>query len=198
MYYIFGLGNPDDEYAGTRHNVGRMVLDYFAKQQDFGDWEEDKKVKALVATGKVGKEKVTLVKPETFMNKSGFSAGILISNAKKAENLIVIHDDLDLPLGRFKISFNKSSGGHRGVESIIKALKTERFTRVRVGISPSTPSGKLKKPHGEEAVGDFILGKFKKNEEETFKKVIKKVSDAFTMILTDGREKAMGEFNSMQ
>ena len=96
------------------------------------------------------------------MNKSGLAVKPIITSKKKAEALIVIHDDLDLPIGKFKISFNKSSGGHRGVESIIKAIKTEAFTRVRIGISPATPSGKLKKPKGEKDVGDFILGEFKK------------------------------------
>jgi peptidyl-tRNA hydrolase, PTH1 family len=195
MFYIIGLGNPGEEYDNTRHNVGRIALDYFLKKNDFEPFELDKKSKSLVAQGKIGKEKVTLIKPETFMNKSGLSAGAFISSVKKTGNLIVIHDDLDLPFGRFKISFNKSSGGHRGVESIIKAIKTEGFIRVRVGISPVSASGKLKKPQGEEVVGDFILGKFKKNEEDIFKKVIKSVSGALTMILTEGREKAMGEYN---
>lgn len=197
MIYILGLGNPDDEYMGTRHNVGRMVLDFFAKKNDFSEWKEDISSKSLISKGEIGKNKVTFIKPETFMNKSGISAKYFVDSEKKALKLVVIHDDLDLPIGRFKISFNKSSGGHRGVESIIKAIKTEAFIRIRVGISPSTPSGKLKKPHGEEAVGDFILGKFKKSEEEILSKNLKLISEAISMLVNEGREKAMGEFNSM-
>lgn len=195
MNYIAALGNPGEEYKNTRHNAGRIVLENFAKKNDFSDWTSDKKLKALSSEGKIGKEKVNLIEPETFMNKSGLSLQPIITSKKKAEGLIVIHDDLDLPLGKFKISFNKSSGGHRGVESIIKAIKTKSFTRVRVGISSSAPSGKLKKPKGEKEVADFILGEFKKSEMETLKKISKKISAALEMIIMEGKEKAMGEFN---
>lgn len=195
MDYIVALGNSGEEYKNTRHNVGRIVLEAFAKKNGFSDWVSDKKLKALFSQGTIGKEKVGLIEPETFMNKSGLSLQPIITSKKKAEGLIVIHDDLDLPMGKFKISFNKSSGGHRGVESIIKAIKTEAFTRIRIGISPATPSGKLKKPKGEKAVVDFILGEFKKSEMETLKKISKKVSTALEMLIMEGREKAMGEFN---
>lgn len=195
MKYIVALGNPGEEYKNTRHNVGRIALEAFVKKNSFSEWIPNKKLKALSSEGKIGKEKIELIEPETFMNKSGFSLQSIITSKKKAEDLIVIHDDLDLPIGKFKISFNKSSGGHRGVESIIKAIKTEAFTRVRVGISPSTPSGKLKKPKGEKDVADFILGEFKKSEMETLKKISKKISDALEMLIIEGREKAMGEFN---
>ena len=195
MKYIAALGNPGEEYKNTRHNVGRIVLEEFAKKNSFSDWVLDNKLKALSSQGKIGKEKVHLIEPETFMNKSGLSLQPIITSKKKAENLIVIHDDLDLPFGKFKISFNKSSGGHRGVESIIKAIKTEAFMRIRVGISPSASSGKLKKPKGEKDVADFILGEFKKNETETLKKISKKVAEALEMIIINGKEKAMGEFN---
>lgn len=195
MKYVVALGNPGEEYKNTRHNVGRIVLEPFVKKNDFSDWISDKKTKALLSEGKIGKEKAFLIEPETFMNKSGFSLQSIITSKKKAEELIVIHDDLDLPIGKFKISFNKSSGGHRGVESIIKAIKTEAFIRVRIGISPSTPSGKLKKPKGEKDVGDFILGEFKKSEMEILKKISKKVAEALEIIIMEGREKAMGEFN---
>lgn len=195
MHYVLGLGNPGEEYKNTRHNIGRIVLDLFVKKKGVSEWTTDKKLKALVSEGKVDKEKILLIEPETFMNKSGLSVQSLITNKKKAEHLIVIHDDLDLPLGKFKISYNKSSGGHRGVESIIKAIKTQEFVRLRVGISPSTASGKLKKPQGEREVGDFIIGEFKKSELETLKKVSKKSSEALEMIIIHGKEKAMGEFN---
>lgn len=195
MKYVVALGNPGEEYKNTRHNVGRIVLEVFVKKNDFSDWISDKKLKALSSQGKIGKEKVYLIEPETFMNKSGISLQSIIASKKKAESLIVIHDDLDLPIGKFKISFNKSSGGHRGVESIIKVIKTESFTRIRIGISPVTASGKLKKPKGEKDVGDFILGEFSKNEMEILKKLSKKVAAALEMILMEGREKAMGEFN---
>lgn len=190
-YIIVGLGNPDLEYKETRHNLGRMVLDAFLKADDFSDWQMDKKLKASTSLGRIGKTKIFLVKPETFMNKSGLSVKPLIKSLKVAETLIVIHDDLDIPFGSYKISFNKSSGGHKGVESIIRAIKTEGFVRIRVGILPLSVSGKPMKPKGDEAVGKFILGKFKPAESVILKKLFKKISESLTIIVTEGREKAM-------
>lgn len=129
------------------------------------------------------------------MNNSGKSVASLVKNKKDAVRLVVIYDDLDLPVGSFKISFNRGSGGHKGLESIVKALKTREFARVRVGISPATPSGKLKKPSGEKAVHDFIIGNFKDKEMEAIKKVSKKAIEAVEALITEGREKAMSEFN---
>ena len=195
MYVIVGLGNPGEEYNETRHNTGRMMLDVFQKKAEFSDWKVDKKLNAIVSEGKVGKNKAILLKPETFMNNSGNSLKTLITSKKKAEELVVIHDDLDIPFGSFKISFNKSSGGHRGLESIIKVIKTQEFVRIRVGITPALASGKMKKPSGEEAVIKHILGKFKNPEQEVLKKVSKKIAEALAVLIADGRQKAMGDFN---
>ena len=195
MYTIVGLGNPGEEYEGTRHNIGRMAVQAFARAQELSDFEFDKKANAQVAGGAVKKEKFTLVLPDTFMNKSGNAVARFVKSKKAAENLVVIHDDLDLPLGRFKISFNRGSGGHRGVESIIRAIKTEAFVRLRVGISKDAGKGKVKKPVGEKAVEDFILGKFKPAEALEFKKVSKKISEALELLVREDREKAMGVFN---
>lgn len=170
-YFVVGLGNPGERYENTRHNAGRAAV--------FG----------FTCAG------AQVLTPDTFMNKSGDAVKPLMKNAKQAEGLIVVHDDLDLPFGTFKISFNKSAGGHRGVESIIKALKTQAFTRVRIGISPTTLSGKLKKPKGEAAVERCILEKFKPSELATLKKMHKKIHTALEILVSDGREKAMSEFN---
>lgn len=194
-YLIVGLGNPGTEYANTRHNAGRMVVEQFRKKNDFSEWAKDKILKALISKGSVGKDKVTLLEPDNFMNVSGKSVAPLVKNAKDAERTIVAYDDLDLPLGTMKISFNRSSGGHKGVESIIKALKTTAFARLRIGICPTTPSGKPRKPKGEQALLDFIIGEFKKPELEEMKKITKKGADALALILSEGREKAMGEIN---
>lgn len=195
QYIIVGLGNPGEEYRETRHNAGRMVLEVFRKKYDFPEFVLDKSLKALVSKGAFGKDKVILVEPDNFMNVSGKSVAPLVKNAKDAERTIVVYDDIDLPLGSMKISFNRSSGGHRGVESIIKALKTPAFARLRIGICPTTPSGKPKKPKGEDAILDFIVGPFKKPEAEVMKKTTKKGAEALAMILTEGREKATGEVN---
>lgn len=198
-YTIVGLGNPGEEYALTRHNIGFMVLDdlvkFFEKEGEVTDWKEDIKLKAHVAKAKLGKTSFVLVKPQTFMNLSGQSVKPLITSVKKAESLIVVHDDLDIALGRAKLSFNKSAGGHRGVESVIKAVKTEAFYRIRVGISPATASGKLKKPSGEDLINSFIVSKFKDKELEEIKKVIKHVREAVGLLVEGGTNKAMSVFN---
>lgn len=198
-YTIVGLGNPGQEYEGTRHNAGAIALDAFWKKHqkdaDLSDWKEDMKLKAVVSKGKLGKTGLVLVKPQNFMNNSGQSVKPLITSVKKAESLIVIHDDLDLPIGRAKMSFNKSSGGHRGVESIIKAVKTEAFIRIRIGITPVTPGGKLKKPSGDKGINDFIIGAFREKELEELKKVSKKVVEGLDILATDGFNRAMSEFN---
>lgn len=194
-YIIAGLGNPGEEYTYTRHNAGRIILDAVRKKFECDEWEKDKKLNALVSEGKIGKQKVLLVEPEGFMNKSGTSLKPLVTSVKKANSLIVIYDDLDLPIGTMKISFNKSSGGHRGVESIIKNIKTLEFARIRIGISPASPSGKLKKPSGPSAVEKHILGEFKKPELDTLKKLAKKVGEAVEVMTNESREKAMTLFN---
>lgn len=173
MYIVVGLGNPGEEYARTRHNTGRMAVDFLA--------EKVKNIKVLV--------------PETFMNHSGKAVVKAVKSKKAAEKLIVVYDDLDLPLGSMKISYNRSSGGHRGVESIIKALKTEAFIRIRIGIAPTTPSGKLKKPKGESAVEKHILGEFKKPETDVLKKIFRSVTTAVETIVDSGVGLAMTEFN---
>ena len=194
MYYIVGLGNPGEEYKLSRHNTGRIIVEDFRRNEKFGDFEIDKKINALASEGKIKKEKAILIMPETFMNKSGLSLKNLITSKKKAENLVVIHDDVDLPLGRAKISFGSGSGGHKGVEAIMRAIKTKDFVRVRVGISPTTPSGKIKKPESKK-MGDFILGNFTPKEQTIIKKESKKITSAIEAIVGGGREKAMNLFN---
>lgn len=194
MHYILGLGNQGEEYELTRHNAGRIVVFDFIKKEKIDELKFDKKLKALVSKGEVGKNKFQIILPETFMNKSGDSVKPLILSEKKAESLIVVHDDIDLPLGKIKISFGKSSGGHKGVESVIKAVKTKDFIRVRIGISAVNAKGVVKKPSSDKFL-DFIVGKFKPAELAEMKKSVKKASEALRMIMTEGLEKAMGEFN---
>lgn len=210
MYIIVGLGNPGEEYKNTRHNVGRMLVEYFAKNAEkiaekldskkaakltgFEDFSFNKKYNAQCATGEVNGEKVMLLLPETFMNKSGKALEILVTSAKKAEKLLVAHDDLDLAIGRGKILFNRGSGGHKGIESIIRAIKTEAFARLKVGVCPTTPTGKLKKPTGDKLL-DFIVGPFKPTEMDEIKDVLKRGAEALYVLVNEGREKAMTGFN---
>lgn len=193
-FIIAGLGNPGDEYENTRHNSGRIILDAIRKEFG-GDFQYDKKLNAQVAEGKIGKEKVTFIAPDTFMNKSGNALKSLVKNPKAAEKLLVIYDDFQLPIGRMKISFNKSSGGHNGLESIIKAVKTEAFPRLRIGTAPANSKGEAKIPHGDDKIEKFILGPFKPDELKEIKKVAKKAVEVVQLIATEGREKAMNVAN---
>ncbi len=197
-YTIVGLGNPGQEYEETRHNTGWMAVDFLAKRVglDKDEWKEDKKIKSDVAKVKIGKNTALLIKPKTFMNKSGDAVRSLIKSKKVAETLVVVHDDMDIPFGKIKISFNKSSGGHRGVESIIKVVKTEGFIRMRVGICPITSSGKLKKPQGEEAVIKLILDKIKAKDLDDWKKIMKRAGEGLELIINEGKDKVMGVVNS--
>lgn len=174
MYIIVGLGNPGEEYKETRHNTGRMAVDFVEKKDAI-------KAKFLV--------------PDTFMNKTGAYITKSVKNKKTAQKLVVVYDDLDLPLGVLKISYNRGSGGHKGLDSVIRALKTREFIRMRIGIAPTTPSGKLKKPKGDREVEKYILSNFKKSELETLKKVFKKVLEATKTLTEEGLEKAMNEAN---
>ncbi len=194
-WVIVGLGNPGEEYEGTRHNTGRMAVEQFAKWARLSEWREDKKAKALVSRGLVERVIVAAVLPETFMNKSGAAVSKFVKNAKAAERMIVVYDDLDLPLGTIKVSFDRGSGGHKGIESIMRALKTKKFARVRVGVSPSTASGVLRKPTGEKEVVDFILAQWKAHELAQLKTIFKRVAHALETVVIEGVPAAMNRFN---
>ncbi len=201
MFTLVGLGNPGEDFENSRHNTGARVLDVFRKAQELPEWKLYMKRRALVSEGKVepldkarGKvQKVLLLLPQTFMNKSGDSVRGLVKTKKDAEHLVVIHDDLDIPFGSYKISFNKSSGGHRGVESIIKAVKTQEFVRVRVGIASS--ASVVKKSQDEKTVEKIILGTFSPAELATLKKLSKNIAEGLTVLVTEGREKAMSQYH---
>jgi len=192
---IIGLGNPGKEYENNRHNTGRIVLSKIAEINDFPDWKNDVKLKALRTKGQISQEKVEFLLPDTFMNNSGVAVSALIDSPKKLKNLMVIYDDMDLPLGSLKISYNRSSGGHNGLESIIKKVKSQEFARIRIGVSPINPTGKMKKPKGKAAVLKFLLGDLKPDELKIIKAEAKKVSEIIALISAEGKDKAMTLFN---
>jgi PTH1 family peptidyl-tRNA hydrolase len=181
QWIIAGLGNPGDEYIGTRHNIGRELLEAISKKDG--------------GKNTLFGKKVTLIYPNVYMNNSGGPIKKAVTSKKAAQNLIVIHDELDLPLGKIKLSFGSSAGGHNGIKSVQSALKTMDFVRVRVGISGSTPSGKLKRP-APEKISDFVLGKFKPIDKEKLKKAQKQVSEALELLLTEGLPAAMNRINT--
>lgn len=205
MMLIVGLGNPGRKFEKTRHNFGFMTIDEFQRKNNFPKFKFSKKFKAEVSEGIFNGKKIILAKPQTFMNLSGKSVKSLTTKYllkirnKKAmamflrryenlfENLFVIHDDLDLPLGKIRIVKNRGAAGHKGVESIIKNLGTKNFVRFRIGICPKT--GKPKNPE------KFVLKKFNKEEEKIIKEVIKRTALAIKFSLKEGLEKAMSNYN---
>lgn len=195
-YTVVGLGNPGDAYQDTRHNIGRMVVTSLADRWGTTDWRDDKKLSAKISQGVIlKKHKCTLLLPDNYMNRSGASVSPLVKNKKQAGRLIVVHDDIDLGLGTLKIVFNRGSGGHRGVESIQRSIKTKEYVRVRVGVVPVSPSGKLRKPKGGENVHEFILKKLSKKDLEKIEKIIKSTADAVETIIVKGRETASSKYN---
>lgn len=194
-YVVVGLGNPDTEHTHNRHNAGRMLLLEFAKKQNFSDWEEDKKAHALITDKKMGKEQVTLLLPETYMNKSGTAVAKYVKGKKQMEHFVLCYDDFDLPLGTMRIAFGRGSGGHNGVASVIKSLGSKDFIRLRIGVAPTTPSGKIKKPQGEEKVLKYLMGDFSEKDKTALRAVFKKAQQAIEMIVGEGRVAAMNQYN---
>ncbi|OGZ65229.1 MAG: aminoacyl-tRNA hydrolase [Candidatus Staskawiczbacteria bacterium RIFCSPHIGHO2_02_FULL_43_16] len=178
MVIIVGLGNPGKKFENTRHNAGFMVLDFFAQQNNSPEFEVSKKYsQALISE----KDDILLVKPQTFMNESGRA----ISNLKfQISNLVVAHDDIDLQLGKIKFSKDSTSGGHKGVASIIQALGTKDFVRLKIGIAT-----------GDHKAEEVVLQKFSPQEQEILHEVIKKSSKALKCLIKSGLEKTMNEYN---
>lgn len=162
MKIIIGLGNPGKEYETTRHNAGFLCADFLRKEFDFALFVLDKKMSAEISSGMIENEKVLIVKPQTFMNRSGAAASALIKFYKLlVSDIVVIHDDLDIALGKFKISASSRSAGHNGVQNIIDVLGTQDFSRVRLGIC-----GQERPESGLEPIdaSDFVLRNFSPEE----------------------------------
>lgn len=188
---IVGLGNTGGAYEHTRHNAGRRVVETFAQLHDFPEFAYKKTVDALVSEGVLGTEKVTLVLPETMMNRSGKSVMALVKSVRAASKLVVVHDELDMPLGALKMVFGRNSGGHKGVESIMRSIKTKEFVRLRIGISGAGKKGMAKKPKGEAQVEKFVLGKFSPTEASVLQRVEKRAHEVLTLFVQSGREEAI-------
>lgn len=182
---IAGLGNPGREYAHSRHNAGFICLDYFAREHKLAF--SHRQSQARLAIGEVAGQKIVLAKPQTFMNQSGKAiAGLLQHFDMSPVDLVVIYDDMDLPLGKIRLRPGGSAGGHHGIESIIASLGTQDFARIRVGIG-----------HPEETADSIshVLGDFSREEEQVFAQVVPKVGEAVICLLTEGISAAMSRFN---
>jgi PTH1 family peptidyl-tRNA hydrolase len=195
IHIVVGLGNPGQKYADTRHNVGRMIVESFQKKGDFSDWEDRKELKARMSKGVVGEEHVVLLEPDDYMNNSGKSVAKYVKDVNAETSVVIVQDDIDLPVGSFRISYNRGSGGHNGIRSVETELRTKAFTRVRVGIAPVTFFGAMRKPKGERAVQDFVLKKFTTGEFRKLETVSADASEAIGMIVQEGHTKAMNRYN---
>ena len=192
---IVGLGNPGSEYEHTRHNAGRIVLQFIALIQKADAWKKDKVLHALKTKIEIAGKNMIAILPETFMNLSGGAVLPLIKTKEDVNHMVVMYDDLDLPFGALRISFDRTAGGHNGVKSIIETLKSQQFIRVRIGIAPLTPDGLIMKPKGEDAVLKFVLGNFKKYDFEILEKLGTDVLALLSVIENEGLAKAMTAYN---
>jgi PTH1 family peptidyl-tRNA hydrolase len=193
MKLIVGLGNPGRFYANNRHNIGFACLNYFARQQGIR-WDK-KQCLARTGTGKIGSNQVVLAKPQTYMNLSGQAVSLLVRKLNiKLDDLAIVHDDLDLPLGRVRTRLGGISAGHKGVESIITELGSQDFIRIRVGISRPEPNEDAPEI-SEAAVVRYVLGDFAPDEKQTVKLVIAKVSEVIACLLTECLTVVMNKYN---
>jgi len=192
MELIVGLGNPGQLYAHNRHNVGFRCLSYFAKLHSIKF--ERRECRARIGIGEIAGKKLLLAKPMTFVNLSGKAvAGLVRKYDIALSDLLVIRDDLDLPLGKVRLRPGGGSGGHKGMESIISILGSQDFPRIRVGIG--RPQEAQMSGSNEDMIVDYVLGDFSPQEEEAIKRSIARVGEAIDCFLTQGMEAAMSKFN---
>ena len=190
MKIIIGLGNPGRKYKLTRHNLGQSVLSRWQKKLGFPGFKVKKKIGVQLSEGKSGKRKMILAFLETYMNSSGKAVSSLKKYHKsRVNNIIIIHDDIDLPLGKIRISKGKGAAGHKGVQSIIDELGTKNFIRFRIGIKPKGYTISSKN------LDKFVLKEFTKKEKEVITEAIKQCMAALELTLKEDLEKAMSRFN---
>ncbi len=193
MKLIVGLGNPGRSYANNRHNLGFMCLNHFARMQ--GILFDKKQGKARTGVGEVAGDKVIVARPQTYMNSSGQSVSLLVRKFNVSlDNLLIIYDDLDLPLGKIRIRCGGSSAGHKGIESIAAELGSQDFTRIRVGV------GRPPITEGSTTITDtdivtYVLSDFTSEERQIINQVIPMVSEAILCLLTEGLTATMNKYN---
>lgn len=198
MKLIVGLGNPGEKYEHTRHNLGFMVLDKLLKDYsrvEESNWKKEAKFKSEIAeiTRESSSDKILLIRPLTFMNLSGESVSLVASFYKiLPQDIWVIHDDIDLGLGALRIKNGGASAGHRGIESIIQALGTDKFWRFRLGVGHPSRSQNQKQTQ----VDEYVLKKFARGESGELRRIIKKTVNSIEVGLEEGLEVAMNKFNT--
>lgn len=193
MKLIVGLGNPGEKYENTRHNVGFVALDHLLQKFEKAKntvWNLDKKFNALIHEVEIEGEKVILMKPQTFMNDSGLAVQGYSSYYKiDPQDIYVLHDELDLPLGKIKIRFGGGSAGNNGVTSIIDHVGTDQFLRIRMGI------GKSQRAHSDHNTSDYVLGVFDASEKRKVKTMVNQAIKDVMLILSHGIDLYMSKYH---
>jgi PTH1 family peptidyl-tRNA hydrolase len=178
-----GLGNPGSRYEETRHNIGFKATDQIA--HTFGILLNKRMARSRVGRGMIGSSEIVLAQPQTYMNNSGAAAASLLSHYRlNPPDLVVIHDDLDLPVGRLRIKTRGGHGGHKGIQSIRSSIGTDRFIRIKIGIG---------RPAGE--AEEYVLSRFDREEKKRLGEVLDQVVEAAVLIVNDEVERAMNRFN---
>ena len=186
MYIICGLGNPGRLYMHTRHNMGFLTIDVLSDR--LGIPVNKLKFKSLVGEGRIGTEKVVLVKPQTYMNLSGEALRPLVEFYKPEHSkLVLVYDDVDLPLGRTRVRASGSSGTHNGMRSVIYHLQFDDFPRVRIGLGP----------HGDIPLDKFVIGHWTREEQPALAKAVLRAADACEAIVREGLDEAMQKYNGI-
>ncbi len=196
MYYVFGLQNPGKEFEQTPHNIGGAMMSLFWDDNHgfFQNRREDQKRKHEIAQGMLAEQELVAIFSKSFMNRSGTCVSDIEQDDYK--NLIVLYDDIDLPFGEVKISFNRGDGGHNGIKDIIKVLGTKEFIRVRIGVSPTDWFGNPRKPKGRDAVSNYLTKrKLPKKYAMQYGEIYRTVEGIILEILKNGRQAAMNKFN---
>jgi len=202
MKLIVGLGNPGEKYEQTRHNVGFVALDhlledYTTLKRTF--WEKESDTKSLIKRLTIEGEDVLLAKPQTFMNNSGEAVGRLMAKYKIAtEDVYIIYDDLDLPLGKLRIRFGGAAGGHKGVESILAHVKSDKFLRIRLGIGrPIRMEDRRQKQKINHSVEDYVIAPFTSSEKSKVRTMINQTTKSLCLILAHGIKLYMSKYNGV-
>lgn len=198
MHLIVGLGNPGEKYLKSRHNAGFMIL-----RSIIGDeWTSESHEKSLIHHETLMDRELIYAMPQTFMNNSGIAVKTLQNkHGASLENIVVIHDDIDLPFGTWKIQFSRGAGGHNGVQSIIDQIGTNEFLRFKVGIAPVNADGHAMKPKPgifqsqKDAVAKYVLKDFSKGDQDKLEMIAKEIREAIETLVKDGRATAMNKFN---